>query len=125
AAAPNAPRAGSAADANGGGGGSAEIAQIVQGLSRTTARIFVIDRELNVLARAGSLKRPSLPDSQAADSGVVRGWQWLERETLHPLYARMLKQPSEDFGEEQAGRVALSAREVDGALSGILTVDRR
>jgi dedicated sortase system histidine kinase len=113
------------ASAGGGTGGSAEIAQIVQGLSRTTARIFVIDRELNVLARAGSLKRPSLPDEQAAASGAARVWQWLERETLHPLYALVLKQPSEDFGEEQAGRVALPAREVDGALSGILTVDRR
>ena len=108
-----------------GSGGSAEIAQIVQGLSRTTARIFVIDRRLNVLARAGSLKRPSLPEVDGADSGVPRVWQWLERETLHPLYALVLKQPSEDFGEEQAGRVALPAREVDGALSGILTVDRR
>ena len=113
------------ADSAGGTGGSAEIAQIVQGLSRTTARIFVIDRELNVLARAGSLKRPSLPDAQAAASGAARVWQWLERETLHPLYALVLKQPSEDFGEEQAGRVALPAGEVDGALSGILTVDRR
>ena len=114
-----------AASAGGGAGGSAEIAQIVQGLSRTTARIFVIDRELNVLARAGSLKRPSLPDAQAAASGAARVWQWLERETLHPLYALVLRQPSEDFGEQQAGRVALPAREVDGALSGILTVDRR
>ena len=113
------------ADSAGGTGGSAEIAQIVQGLSRTTARIFVIDRELNVLARAGSLKRPSLPDAQAGASDAARVWQWLERETLHPLYALVLKQPSEDFGEEQAGRVALPAREVDGALSGILTVDRR
>ncbi len=108
-----------------GGGGPAEIEQIVQGLSRTTARIFVIDRELNVLARAGSLKRPSLPDEDASDSAVPRVWQWLERETLHPLYALVLKQPSEDFGEEQAGRVALPVREVDGALSGILTVERR
>jgi len=113
------------ADSAGGTGGSAEIAQIVQGLSRTTARIFVIDRELNVLARAGSLKRPSLPDMQTPESAVARVWLWLERETLHPLYAMVLKQPSEDFGEEQAGRVALPAREVDGALSGILTVDRR
>jgi len=117
-----APREGAS---DGGRGGPAEIAQIVQGLSRTTARIFVIDRELNVLARAGSLKRPSLPDEQAAESQIARGWQWLERETLHPLYALVLKQPREDFGEEQAGRVALPAREVDGALSGILTVDRR
>src|ERR1700694_2543676 len=74
-AATSAPR-GAATD---GTGGSAEIAQIVQGLSRTTARIFVIDRELNVLARAGSLKRPSLPDAQAAASGAARVWQWLER----------------------------------------------
>ena len=47
---------------------------VVQGLSRTTARIFVIDRELNVLARAGSLKRPSLPDMQTPDSAVARVW---------------------------------------------------
>src|ERR1700694_1327552 len=123
-AAASAPPAASAGG-SGGTGGSAEIAQIVQGLSRTTARIFVIDRELNVLARAGSLKRPSLPDAQAAASGAGRVWQWLERETLHPLYALVLRQPSEDFGEEQSGRVVLPAREVDGALSGILTVDRR
>src|SRR5450631_1228853 len=119
------PRDVASAAGSGNSGGPAEIAQIVQGLSRTTARIFVIDRELNVLARAGSLKRPSLPDEQAAESQIARGWQWLERETLHPLYALVLKQPREDFGEEQAGRVALPAREVDGALSGILTVDRR
>ena len=125
AAATSAPRDATSAGRNGGSGGPAEIAQIVQGLSRTTARIFVIDRELNVLARAGSLKRPSLPDEEATDSQVARVWYWLERETLHPLYALVLKQPSEDFGEEQAGRVSLPAREVDGALSGILTVDRR
>ena len=46
---------------------------------------------------------------QTPESAVARVWQWLERETLHPLYAMVLKQPSEDFGEEQAGRVALPA----------------
>ena len=38
--------------------GSPEIAQIVEGLSRTTARIWVIDRDGVVLARAGSLAQP-------------------------------------------------------------------
>src|SRR5450631_436739 len=38
--------------------GSPEIEQILQGLTRTNARIWVVDRELNVLARAGTLKPP-------------------------------------------------------------------
>ena len=37
---------------------SPEIAQIIDGLSRTTARIWVIDRDGTVLARAGTLKTP-------------------------------------------------------------------
>src|SRR5207237_6010903 len=46
---------------------SPEIAQIVEGLSRTTARIWVIDRNGVVLARAGSIK-PTGPDEQNPDA---------------------------------------------------------
>jgi len=104
---------------------SAEIGQIIQGLSRTTARIWVIDRRLDVLARAGSLKRPPVPETDAPDSAIPRLWHWVERETLHPLYALILRQPTDDFVDELAAHVAMPAREVDGALSGILTIDRR
>ncbi|MGH8799174.1 MAG: ATP-binding protein [Casimicrobiaceae bacterium] len=104
---------------------SAEIGQIIQGLSRTTARIWVIDRQLDVLARAGSLKRAPLPDDEAIDSAIPRLWRWIERETLHPLYTLILRQPTDDFVDEMAAHVAMPAREVDGALSGILTTDRR
>ena len=102
---------------------SAEIEQIIHGLSRTTARIWVVDRGLNVLARAGSLK--GAPASEDAGASLPRVWRWLDREILHPVYALVLKQPTEDFSEELAGRVMLPAREVDGALAGILSVDRR
>jgi dedicated sortase system histidine kinase len=102
---------------------SPEIEQIIQGLSRTTARIWVVDRELNVLARAGSLK--GTPATDASDAALPRVWRWLDRELLHPVYALVLKQPTDDFSEELAGRVMLPAREVDGALAGILSVDRR
>jgi two-component system, OmpR family, sensor histidine kinase ChvG len=102
---------------------SPEIEQIIQGLSRTTARIWVVDRDLNVLARAGSLR--ASPPTSGADAALPWLWQWLDRELLHPLYALVLKQPTEDFSEELAGRVLLPAREVDGALAGILTIDRR
>ncbi|HZQ60221.1 MAG TPA: ATP-binding protein [Casimicrobiaceae bacterium] len=104
--------------------GSAEIAQILHGLSRTTARIWVIDRDLNVLARAGSLrKRPSPPEPPPSPWG--NPWTWLEARALAPLYRLALKQPTDDFAEERAGRTLAQAREVDGALSGILTTDRR
>jgi two-component system, OmpR family, sensor histidine kinase ChvG len=105
---------------------SPEIEQIIQGLSRTTARIWVVDREQNVLARAGSLKRadpPTVEDSGAGDSRLARAWAWLEREALQPLYARVLPPPREDFSDERPGRAA--GRDVEGALAGILTIDRR
>ncbi|MBK7791761.1 MAG: hypothetical protein IPJ62_04100 [Betaproteobacteria bacterium] len=103
---------------------STEIAQILRGLTRTTSRIWVIDRELNVLARAGSLRRVSAPAEPEA-AGLARGWRWLERTLLHPLYRHVLQQPTEDFDEEAAGRTLGDAREVTGALAGILTVERR
>src|SRR5271167_4207856 len=64
---------------------SPEIEQIIRGLSRTTARIWVVDREQDVLARAGSLKRIASPpvDTPAAQTPLVaRMGQRLETEVL-------------------------------------------
>ncbi len=102
---------------------SPDIEQIIQGLSRTSARIWVVNRDLDVLARAGSLK--GVRSSASADASLPRVWQWLDRELLHPLYALVLQQPTDDFNEQQGGRILLPAREIDGALAGILTVERR
>src|SRR5450631_1942354 len=65
---------------------SPEIEQIIQGLSRTTARIWVVDRDLDVLARAGSLKGGRTPNPMPADATLPRFWQWLDQ-LLHPFYA--------------------------------------
>jgi len=100
-----------------------DIEQIIQGLSRTSARIWVVNRELDVLARAGSLK--GVRSAASADAALPRVWAWIDREWLHPLYALFLQQPTDDFSEEQGGRILLPAREIDGALAGILTVERR
>jgi len=89
---------------------SPEIEQIVLGLSRTTARIWVIDRDLVVLARAGSLQRP-----EPEPAGSI----------LHPLYARLLTQPTEEFTDEAAARGPARGRDVESALNGILATDRR
>ena len=77
-------------------GAVAEIAQILQGMSRTTARIWVIDRNLDVLARSGSLQRsPPLPEPPPA--GFEMPWRFVERAALHPLYALVLVQPDRGF----------------------------
>ncbi len=104
-------------------GAVAEVEQILNGLSRTDARIWVIDRNLNVLARAGTLKHAESPDEPTGR--VDAALRVVERTLLHPLYALVLAQPREDFSDEGAAHTLGDAREVDGALSGILTVDRR
>jgi two-component system, OmpR family, sensor histidine kinase ChvG len=103
-------------------GAMAETAEILQGLSRTTARIWIVDRNLNVLARTGSLKHPAVPLEDAANAGAG---PWIERNLLHPFYARVLSQPTEDFSEDSPGRTLREARDVQSALAGILTTDRR
>jgi dedicated sortase system histidine kinase len=101
-----------------------DIDEILQALSRTTARIFVVDAKGQVLARAGTLRRPLANDASAA-RGITRVGTWIERYALHPLYALLLKQPTEDFSDDFLGRPLPFAKEVDGALAGILTTDRR
>jgi dedicated sortase system histidine kinase len=104
---------------------SPEIAQILHGLSRTTARIWVVDREQRVLARAGSLKRKTAAvDSLPADSAPAAITRWLNQDVLQPLYATLLQQPTEDFSDERSGRDVAPGRDVEGALGGILTIDR-
>ena len=103
---------------------SPEIAQIVQGLSRTTARIWVIDRNGVVLARAGTLKRPT-----GEDDNLDRRWPGRFASAVqaftHPLYERILKQPTEEFEDDAIAQGSPRGHEVEGALSGILATDRR
>ncbi len=94
---------------------AADLAQILQGLTRTTARIRVVDRDQRVIASAGTLKRTAdaLPPPDVLDR------------VLHPLYARVLDQPSEDFREETPATISPARREVVSALDGIASTERR
>ncbi len=98
---------------------SPEIAQIVEGLSRTTARIWVVDRSGNVLARAGSLKPPAPP------APPETFWGRVGRATVGRLYRLVLDPPAEDFSDDAATQGAPHGRDVEGALAGILTTERR
>ncbi len=98
---------------------SPEIAQIVEGLSRTTARIWVVDRDGVVLARAGTLKPPPSPPPDESF------WDRFAAATIGRLYGLVLDQPSEDFSDDAATRGAPRGRAVEGALAGILMTERR
>lgn len=88
-----------------------ELAQILAGLTRTTARIVVVDRDLSVLARAGSLKR---------DPATVARPTWIDR-----VYGLVLARPTEDFVDDGGGGHVPARREVIAALDGIAATDRR
>jgi len=78
---------------------SPEIEQIIQGLSRTTARIWVINRDLDVLARAGSLKGARPPTPIPPDATLSRFWQQGSAETIiaSSSVTKKLMKPSARF----------------------------
>lgn len=82
----------------------AEITQILKGMQRSTARIWVVNRELKLLALAGSLK------STAAQPPPKGFWP--------ALLARIVPRPAQDFDEALDEDVLASGREITHALLG-------
>jgi dedicated sortase system histidine kinase len=85
-----------------------EIGAILRGVERTESRIWVVNRRYQVLALAGSLRRPEPP---AEDDGPLRAaWRgfagWL------------IQRPSEDFAEAVPDDVIATGRDIAGALQG-------
>jgi dedicated sortase system histidine kinase len=85
----------------------AEITAILRGLERSTARIWVVNRELKLLALAGSLK-PKVP----ADNGEGAARLWRD------ILARIVPRPAEDFDEALDEDVLGTGREIAHALLG-------
>ncbi|TMG73660.1 MAG: HAMP domain-containing protein [Betaproteobacteria bacterium] len=83
---------------------AAEIGEILRGVERTTSRIWVVTRELRVLALAGSLRREEGEEAQ---------------ETLaQRLLGLLIPRPSEDFDDAIADDALATGREISGALQG-------
>ncbi len=105
-------------------GSSAEIEQILAGLTRTSARIWVVDRSLRVLAVAGTLRRIP-PDPDAAEAAFGGLGRFVETRLLGPIYRLVLTQPREDFTDDLSEATVGRYREVQRALTGIPTNTRR
>jgi dedicated sortase system histidine kinase len=86
-----------------------EIGAILRGLERASGRIWVVNRELKLLALAGSL-RPKAEPAGDAGEGAARLWR--------DLLARIVPRPAEDFDEALDEDVLGSGREIAHALLG-------
>ncbi|MCX7891054.1 MAG: ATP-binding protein [Burkholderiales bacterium] len=90
-----------------------EIELIIQGLGRSSGRIWVVDRKLNLLAIAGSLKRAETPErAQSA-------WERFVTAPLRPFLERVLARPTEDFDDALPEAAIAGGRDVASALDGV------
>jgi dedicated sortase system histidine kinase len=80
-----------------------EVADILLGAQRASARIWVVNRGGQVVAVAGELKRPTEPEPAS--------W-W------HGLAGRLVQRPTEDFAEAQPENLLGSGRDIAAALQG-------
>ncbi|MBM3390451.1 MAG: hypothetical protein FJY34_00525 [Betaproteobacteria bacterium] len=87
----------------------AEIGAILRGLERSTSRIWVVNRELKLLALTGSLKQAAAPENGDGD-GAARLWR--------DILARIVPRPAEDFDEALDADVLATGREISRALLG-------
>lgn len=90
--------------------GAAEAEAILKGLERSTSRIWVADRRLEVLARAGSLTAPP----PAPDDGA--GWL---RRTWRRLIAWWLPPPRQDYIARVDEEPLARAAEIGNAFLGV------
>ncbi len=88
----------------------AEIDAILRGLERSTARIWVVNRELKLLALAGSLKHPPDAADVAHENFATRNW--------HVLRNWLLPRPAEDFDDALDEDVLANGSEVTKAMLG-------
>jgi dedicated sortase system histidine kinase len=81
----------------------AEISEILEGVERSTSRIWVVTKSLRVLALAGSLKREG---GAVKETPIERALGWL------------IPRPNEDFDDAIADDALATGREIAGALAG-------
>jgi dedicated sortase system histidine kinase len=85
-----------------------DIAAILRGVQRTESRIWVVNRRYQVLALAGSLRRPEPPPEEAE----------LLRAAWRGLAGWLIQRPSEDFSEAVPDDVLATGRDIVAALQG-------
>ena len=97
-----------------------EIDAILRGISRSTARIWVIDHLGRVLARTGSLQAaPSKTSSPTGDQPWYKSWlRQLHTATLRRIYLSLMESPQKTFVDDLADATQLEGKEIEAAFNG-------
>lgn len=90
---------------------SPELAALAAGLGRARSRLWVLDPEGRVLARAGSLQAGNAPPPPPT-------WRQSLVAALRPLYGSILTQPTENFTDQGPDAEVLRGPEITAALEG-------
>lgn len=106
---------------------SPEIENILKGLQYSSARVWVVDKHMRVLARSGDIqqadglasnKRYSKYEESEALNEPLKMWELLEERILLPLYYKILTKPPSDFIDDLADAFALEGSDIAQALDG-------
>lgn len=97
---------------------SPEIENILKGLKRASARVWVLDKHKRVLARSGSIQQSTGIESRLAEQPVSDWWRWIEQHWLLPLYYQILTKPPTHFIDELQNAYALKGQDIGRALEG-------
>lgn len=99
---------------------SPEIERIIKGLQYSSARVWVLDKHMRVLARSGNIQQSQGIGAGTQDTNEQEGqiWTYLENRILLPLYYKILTKPPADFIDDLADAFALEGRDIANALGG-------
>lgn len=98
---------------------SPEIEQVLASLRYAGSRVWVVDRHMRVLAKAGDIHAASGLDARVASQTKTDNW-WnkFESEYILPLYYQILTKPPPEFIDELQNAYALAGTEISHALDG-------
>ncbi|GLS90066.1 proteobacterial dedicated sortase system histidine kinase [Psychromonas marina] len=97
---------------------SPEIDKILNGLSHTQSRLWVVDRHQRVLATAGDIHQAQGVWGSDQNSNKSTWWQHIENTLLKPVYGLFFNKPNSNFVDELAGLTQLDSDFINQALSG-------
>ncbi|PKF63629.1 proteobacterial dedicated sortase system histidine kinase [Psychromonas sp. psych-6C06] len=110
---------------------SPKIDKILQGLSHTQSRLWVVDRHQRVLATSGNIHHASGVWPNNRTTKMESDENILQVKLLTPLYNLLFSQPNSDFVDPLKGVTQLNSDFIEQALSGEpqsdsrLTVDQK